>query len=299
MWRQSCQNLHVWQKMITFNTIDTLQLALANDREQGKIIGLVPTMGALHNGHLALARHSLVACQRTVFMIFVNPKQFSSNEDFNNYPRNLVKDVALIAEEGVDYCFAPSVEEMWPTGNETFVEVDQLSRILLGKQRPGHFRGVTTILAKAFNIVGPNKAFFGEKDFQQLIIVRRMVRDLAFPVEIVAVPTFRDSDGLASSSRNLLLTTEDRKAAIIIPQSWRAVERLYQAGERSSNRLKEVACRILENEPRGEIEAIDLRDIETFSNVEGKIKNPTVLLLAVRFGKIRLIDQHILGSGEQ
>ncbi|RCL00312.1 MAG: pantoate--beta-alanine ligase [Candidatus Tokpelaia sp. JSC085] len=282
--------------MIVFNTIKNLQATLTKDREKGKIIGFVPTMGALHAGHLTLARHSLATCQRTVFMIFVNPKQFCSDEDFSSYPRSLVKDVALLAKVGVDYCFAPSVEEIWSEGHETFVDMDQLSRVLLGKQRPGHFRGVATILAKTFNIIGANKAFFGEKDFQQLIIVRRMVKDLAFPVEIVGVPTCRDPDGVASSSRNLLLTAEDRKAAVVIPQSWRAVERLYHAGERSSKRLLEVARKVLEKEKRGKIEIIDLRNVETFANVEEAIKKPTVLILAVRFGKIQLIDQHILGS---
>lgn len=279
--------------------IDALRAALAWDRAAGRIIGFVPTMGALHAGHLALVRQSLAACQRTVVSIFVNPRQFGPNEDFAAYPRDLAGDVALLEKAGVDYCFAPPVEEIWPESSEAFVDTTHLSRILTGRLRPGHFRGVASIVAKLFNIVGPEKAFFGEKDFQQLAIIRRMVKDLAFPVGIVGVPTLRDADGVARSSRNLLLTTEDRKAAVVIPQAWRAAERLYQAGECSTTRLVAAARGVLKQEPRGVVEAIDLRDAETLANVRGGLEETAVLLLTVRFGRVLLIDQHILGSGEK
>lgn len=285
--------------MIVYSKIDALRAALAKERTRGGTIGLVPTMGALHEGHLSLVRRSLAACRRTVVTIFVNPRQFGPNEDFDAYPRDLARDTALLEREGVDCCFTPSVEEMWPEGHETFVDTACLSRILLGRQRPGHFRGVATVVARIFNIVGPDRAFFGEKDFQQLAIIRRMVKDLAFPVEIIGAPTWRDHDGLAMSSRNLLLTAADRRAAVVIPQSWRAAERLFQAGERSASRLVAVVRAELQKEPGGVIEAVDLRDAETLARVKGKLARPAVLLLTVRFGKVRLIDQHILGSGEK
>lgn len=285
--------------MIVYNTIDALRAALARDRAEGRTIGFVPTMGALHIGHLTLARQSLASCDRTVFMIFVNPKQFGPNEDFDAYPRDFINDTVLLKKEGVDYCFAPSVEEMWPEGNETIVDTINLSRTLLGKLRPGHFCGMATLVAKLFNIVGPDKTFFGEKDFQQLTIVRRMVKDLNFPVEVIGMPTYRESDGLAYSSRNRLLEPEDRQAAAVVPQSWRAAERLYQTGERSAARLVAAVRTVLEEEPRGKIETIDLRDAETLAEVEDVVEQSAVLLLTVRFGKVRLIDEHILGSGEK
>lgn len=285
--------------MIIFNKIDSLQAVLAKDRAEGKTIGFIPSMGALHAGHMTLAQQSLANCDRTVFEIFVNPKQFGPNEDFDAYPRQLAADTALLEEAGVDYCFIPSNEEMWPEGNETYVDMERLSLILMGQQRPGHFRGMMTLVVKLFNIVRPDKAFFGEKDFQQLAIIRRMVKDLNFPIEIKGVPTHREPDGLAYSSRNQLLTPEDRKAAIIIPQSWRAAERLYQSGERSVAKLVAAVRAVLEKEPRGVIEAVDLHDVQTLDALEGNVDKPAVLLLTVLFGRVRLIDQHVLGSGEK
>lgn len=283
--------------MIIFKTIAELRHALAQDRKNGLTVGLVPTMGALHMGHLALVRRSLADCDRTVVSIFVNPKQFGPNEDFDAYPRDIEGDATLIEKTGVHYCFAPSVDEMWPQGNETIVDTTYLSRILIGELRPGHFCGVTTVVAKLFNIVGPDRAFFGEKDFQQIAIIRRMVKDLAFPLEVVGVPTLRDSDSVASSSRNLLLEPQDRQAAVIIPKSWKKAEALYQAGERSATALTAAVRAVLEKEPRGVVEAIDLRDMETLAEVNGELKQPAVLLLTVRFGTVRLIDQHVLGTG--
>lgn len=279
--------------MKIFKTIDDVRRQLADDRRLGLTIGLVATMGALHHGHLSLVDKSKGECERTIVSIFVNPKQFGPDEDYASYPRDLEGDCALLEKAGVDYVFAPSVEEMWPEGNVTSVEVAGLSDILIGKLRPHHFCGVTTVVAKLFNIVQPDKAFFGEKDYQQVVIIRRMVKDLAFPVKIVTVPILRDDDGVASSSRNTLLTPEDRKAAVIIPQSWKAADALFQKGERNVATLYNTIVSVLTKEPRAITEAIDFRDGETLAEVSGQIVKPTVLLLTVRFGSVRLIDQHV------
>lgn len=282
--------------MKIFKKIDEVRQQLAQDQSQGLTVGLVPTMGALHNGHISLVRQSMMKCQRTIVSIFVNPKQFGPDEDYDAYPRDLEGDSKLLEQAGVDYVFAPSVEEMWPEGNLTSVEVSELSNILIGKLRPGHFRGVTTVVAKLFNIVQPDAAFFGEKDYQQVAIIRRMVEDLAFPVEIISVPILRDDDGVASSSRNKLLTDEDRKAAVAVPDSWKAAELLFKKGERKVKVLRDAVQSILEREPRAVIEAIDFRDAETLQNIDDVIVNPAVLLLTVRFGSVRLIDQHVFSE---
>ncbi|WP_455475651.1 pantoate--beta-alanine ligase [Bartonella sp. B17] len=280
--------------MQVLKTISEVRWCIAEERRLGFSIGFVPTMGALHDGHLALVQRARAMCDRILVSIFVNPKQFGPCEDFNKYPKDLMSDCALLKKEGVEYVFAPSVEEMWPLGNETIVKVEKLSRILMGRLRPGHFCGVTSVVAKLFNIVQPDKAFFGEKDFQQLLIIRRMVEDLAFPIEIVGVPILREADGVASSSRNQLLTLEDRKAAKIIPESGKAVEKLYRQGERSVDKLCKTAHNILQQESRAVIESIDLRDMRTLCVIKGQLDKPAVLLLTVRFGQVRLIDQYIL-----
>ncbi|MCZ2328536.1 pantoate--beta-alanine ligase [Bartonella sp. F02] len=280
--------------MQILKTIAEVRQSVAEERRLGLSIGFVPTMGALHKGHLALVQKAKEMCDRVFVSIFVNPKQFESQEDFDMYPRDLAGDCILLKNEGVEYVFAPSEETMWPPGNDTIVNVEQLSQILMGKIRPGHFCGITSVVAKLFNIVQPDKAFFGEKDFQQILIIRRMVEDLAFPIEIVGVPILRDADGVASSSRNQLLTLEDRKAASIIPKSGKAIEELYHQGERSVDKLCKIVRDILQQESRATIESIDLRDMETLSVIRGTLDKPAVLLLTVRFGKIRLIDQYIL-----
>ncbi|EYS92243.1 pantothenate synthetase [Bartonella bacilliformis str. Heidi Mejia] len=280
--------------MRVLKTIAEVRQHLTEERRLGLSIGFVPTMGALHHGHLALVQKAREMCDRVLVSIFVNPKQFGSHEDFEVYPRDLLSDCTLLNKEAVEYVFAPSVEEMWPLGNDTIVEVEGLSRILMGELRPGHFCGVTSVVAKLFNIVQPDKVFFGEKDFQQLLIIRRMVKDLAFPVEVIGVPILRDSDGVASSSRNQLLTPEDRKAAKIIPESGKAAEKLYRQGERSVDKLCKAVRDILQQEPRAIVESVDLRNMETLSAIKGTLDAPAVLLLTVRFGDVRLIDQYIL-----
>ncbi|WP_375658809.1 pantoate--beta-alanine ligase [Bartonella sp. MR30HLJHH] len=280
--------------MKVLKTISEVRQYTSEERRLGFSIGFVPTMGALHDGHIALVQYARAMCDRVLVSIFVNPKQFGPHEDFSQYPRDLKGDCALLEEAGVECVFAPSVDEMWPLGNDTIVQVKKLSRILMGKLRPGHFCGVTSVVAKLFNIVQPDKAFFGEKDFQQILIIRRMVEDLAFPIEIVGVPILRESDGVACSSRNQFLTLEDRKAAKIIPESGKAAEKLYHEGERSVDKLCKTVRDILQQETRAIIEAIDLRDMETLCMIKGTLNKPAVLLLTVRFGEVRLIDQYIL-----
>ncbi|GAB1581479.1 pantoate--beta-alanine ligase [Phyllobacterium phragmitis] len=281
--------------MKVISTIADLRAALKAERRSGKTIGLVPTMGYLHIGHLTLARQSRKSCDVTVTSIFVNPTQFGPNEDLATYPRDLDRDLKLLEAEGVDYVFTPEISEIYRPNAETIVETTHLSRILIGRIRPGHFRGVTTIVTKLFNIVQPDRAFFGEKDYQQLAIIRRMVEDLDVPVEIVGVPTVREEDGLACSSRNALLTLEDRKAAPVLSKALGTAESLAAKGERSVPALRRAILKVLESEPRGLVEAVDIRDAADLAKITGKFGNPVVVLLTVRFGKVRLIDQRVIG----
>jgi len=282
------------QPMKVISTIAGLRAALKDERRKGRTIGLVPTMGYLHIGHLTLVRHSRKSCDVTVASIFVNPTQFGPNEDLATYPRDLDRDLKLLEAEGVDYVFTPDVSEIYRPGTETIVETTHLSRILIGRLRPGHFRGVTTVVTKLFNIVQPDRAFFGEKDYQQLAIIRRMVADLDVPVEIVGVPTVREADGLACSSRNALLTPEDREAAPVLSKALDAAQGLAAGGERSVVALRRVIVDVLKAEPRGFVEAVDIRDAADLSKVAGKFTKPVVVLLTVRFGKVRLIDQRVI-----
>ena len=283
--------------MQLIRTIADLRTALRAERSAGKTVGFVPTMGYLHIGHLTLAKHSQLNCDVTVVSIFVNPTQFSPNEDLAQYPRNLPHDLKLLEEQGVDYVFAPEVDEMYPDGSgktSTYVDVGDLSSILMGALRPNHFRGVATVVSKLFNIVQPDKAFFGEKDYQQLAVIKRMVTDLNQPVEVFGVPTVREPDGLACSSRNSLLSAENRAAAIILPQAMQLAQTLVDQGERSVSVLHQAVLDKLQQEARGEVEAVDIRDAETLAGTAELLTAPAVLLLTVRFGKIRLIDQHVL-----
>lgn len=283
--------------MQLIKTIAELRHLLKAERQAGKSIGLVPTMGFLHHGHLQLVKASQQKCAATVVSIFVNPTQFGPNEDLALYPRDLQRDLALLEAQGVDYVFAPEVIEMYPDGTgktATYVEVDGLSSVLMGALRPGHFRGVATVVSKLFNIVQPDRAFFGEKDFQQLAVIRQMTKDLDQPVEVTGVPTVREQDGVAYSSRNILLTPEDRKAAVILSQSLQAAQALIDAGERSVARLHQIVVDRLAEEPRAQVEAVDLVDAESLDAVSGELERPAVVLLTVRFGKVRLLDQQVL-----
>ncbi|TXR46717.1 pantoate--beta-alanine ligase [Phyllobacterium endophyticum] len=276
-------------------TIAELRAALRIERLDGKTIGLVPTMGYLHIGHMTLVRHSRAACDITVVSIFVNPTQFGPNEDLAAYPRDMAGDLAKLQSEGVDYVFTPDVSEIYRPGANTIVENPVLSRVLIGKIRPGHFRGVTTVVTKLFNIVQPDQAFFGEKDYQQLTIIRQMVADLDVPTEITGVATVREADGLACSSRNALLTPADRKAAVILANSLAKAEEMVAQGLRSVSAIRNAVRAVLQTEKRGEIESVDVRDARTLDPLSGKFRQPVVILLTVRFGKVRLIDQRVIG----
>lgn len=276
-------------------TVAELRATLKAERQKGKAIGLVPTMGYLHIGHMELVRRAKSATDITVVSIFVNPTQFGPNEDLSTYPRDMDGDLAKLKAEGVDYVFTPEVAEIYRPGAHTIVDNLVLSRILIGKIRPGHFRGVTTVVTKLFNIVQPDQAFFGEKDYQQLTIIRRMVDDLNMPIDIIGVPTVREADGLACSSRNAMLTAADRKAAVILSRSLAKAEEMVAQGQRSVPAIRNAVRGILESEKRGTIESVDIRDAKTLDPVSGKFRQPVVILLIVRFGKVRLIDQRVIG----
>jgi pantoate--beta-alanine ligase len=274
-------------------TIAELRAALLPLRRAGKTIGLVPTMGYLHIGHMELVKTSKNQCDVTVVTIFVNPTQFAANEDLSTYPRDLDHDLALLKAQGADFVFTPDVKEMYPGGEETIVETTKLSKVLMGKLRPGHFRGVATVCTKLFNIASPDKAFFGEKDFQQVAVIKRMVADLNQPLTIVAVPTVRETDGLAFSSRNVRLTPEDRAASVILSKSLTEAGRAISAGEHSVATIKRIVINMLKTQPRGLIETVDVRDAASLTKVFGSFSAPIVILLSIKFGAVRLIDNRV------
>lgn len=275
------------------------QLAEA-ERAAGRRIALVPTMGALHAGHLALVEAARGRADTVVVSIFVNPTQFGAGEDFAAYPRPFEADVALCREAGVDVVFAPAVEALYPAGAETHVEVERLARPLCGASRPGHFRGVATVVTKLLVAARPHLAVFGEKDYQQLALIRRLARDLLFDVEIVGVPTLREPDGLALSSRNLFLDAETRPQALVLPRALRAAEQAVAAGERESAALLALVRRELEKAPLAELDYAELRDPESLEPAPARLAGPALLALAVRFPAacgprgVRLIDNVVL-----
>jgi pantoate--beta-alanine ligase len=262
-------------------------------RSQGKTIGFVPTMGYFHEGHLSLMKRARQECDVVVVSIYVNPLQFGPREDFNRYPRDLQRDLKMAEEVGVDIVFAPKDEDMYPEGYQTFVEVTELTRGLEGFYRPGHFRGVTTVVAKLFNIVLPHKAYFGEKDFQQLRVVQRMVRDLNFPVEIVPCPTVRETDGLAMSSRNTYLNPEERRAATVLYRALEAADELFKSGERNAAKLKAKVWEVLASEPLARPQYVEIVDAQTLEPIF-TVDRPAAILLAVFVGQARLIDEWVL-----
>ena len=264
-------------------------------RTPGKKIGFVPTMGALHAGHLSLVRAAKAQCDIVVVSIFVNPTQFGPNEDFSKYPRTFDRDRELLEGEGVDVLFAPSVDEMYGEGSVTYVTVEGLSHKLDGVSRPGHFRGVTTVVAKLFNIVQPDFAFFGQKDAAQVAIIRRIVRDLKIPVEIVACPIVREPDGLAMSSRNAYLNTEERKQALVLRRALLAAEELFKNGERRASKLVELGLKVFAGEPSVRLDYFQIVDPETLQDVE-TISNPALVAVAAYVGTTRLIDNSIFSA---
>lgn len=269
---------------------------VAEWRAEGQRVALVPTMGALHRGHLTLcerARDWLDAHGggRLVASIFVNPTQFGPNEDLATYPRDEETDLRLLRQIGADAAFLPSVQDIYRPGAQTMVDVTGLSRMLMGRLRPGHFRGVATVVTKLFNIVGPDAAAFGEKDYQQLTVIRQMVADLDMPVAIIGVPTVREEDGLAMSSRNLRLTPQDRAAAPILARALDRAQAMVQAGSPLGAIRRELRA-LIAAEPRAEVRSIDIRDAADLSRIV-TIDRPVVILLAVRFGTVLLIDQRV------
>ncbi len=264
-------------------------------RLERRRVGLVPTMLYLHACHLAIVRECLGRADAAVVSVFVNPLQFGPAEDLDRYPRDLERDASLLEPLGVDVLFAPDERAMYPSGFQTHVEVEGLTQGLCGAHRPGHFRGVTTVVAKLFHIVRPHVAIFGEKDFQQLVVVRRMVRDLDFDVEIIGVPTVRDADGLALSSRNAYLSPQERRAALAVPQALAAAREQFARGERQAAALLAAARAPLEVEPSLRVEYLALVDAETLAEISAVVR-PALLALAVWVGRTRLIDNCILAE---
>lgn len=259
----------------------------------GGTVGLVPTMGYLHEGHLALIRRAREECDHVVVSIFVNPTQFGPKEDLSRYPRDLDRDMKLI-EPYTDLLWTPTAEIMYPEGYQTWVEVEAVTRPLEGAMRPGHFKGVTTIVAKLFNAVQPHKAYFGQKDAQQAAVIRQMVRDLNFPLEIVVCPTTREPDGLALSSRNVYLDPEQRKGATVLFRSLSAAKDLYDAGERDAETIRATMKHVLAGEPLAEPQYVSCADYDTLEELT-EIKGKALLSMAVYFGRTRLIDNFVLG----
>lgn len=269
------------------------------ERQQGHRIAFVATMGALHEGHLSLVREAKRRGTRVVVSIFVNPMQFAPGEDFAAYPRNFVRDSSLLEAEGINVLFHPAAEDIYPPGNQTHVEVKELSTVLCGARRPGHFRGVATVVTKLFNVVRPDVAIFGEKDYQQLQIIRRLARDLFFDVEIVGHPIVRESDGVAMSSRNAYLNADERRAARCLSRSLHRAECLVRQGETSAKAIAESVIAELHNEPLAVVEYVIISDVETLESLE-QIRQSALLALSVTIGQARLIDNKVLlrSSGE-
>jgi len=278
--------------MRVVRTIADLRALLRPLREEGKRIGFVPTMGFLHEGHGALIRQSAARCDATVVSIFVNPTQFGPSEDLASYPRDLERDQNLCLEAGATVLFLPEVAEIYPTGFQTHIEPGRLAEPLCGRFRPGHFRGVATVVAKLFNIVQPDLAFFGQKDFQQTVVVRRMARDLNLPVDVVVVPTIREADGLALSSRNTYLDEDARRRALCLSEGLLAAKAAFEGGERDGAKLLGLA--------RGPLAGVDsvqyleLVDAQTLEPIQGSVDRTVALCVAAYVGSTRLIDNVVL-----
>jgi len=262
-------------------------------RQSRDAVGFVPTMGYLHDGHLALVRRARTENSVVVVSIFVNPTQFGPSEDFNRYPRDIPRDLALLEKEGTDIVFMPSAEEMYPEGFSSWVVVEKVTERLEGRSRPGHFRGVATVVNKLFNIVEPTKAYFGQKDAQQVVVIKKMVADLNMNLEIVVVPTVRESDGLAMSSRNVYLNPQERQAATVLFKALMLAKDLWTGGEKSADVLRREMEFLIGREPLAQIDYISIADPQTLEELS-TIEGPALASLAVRIGKTRLIDNILL-----
>jgi pantoate--beta-alanine ligase len=275
------------------HSIDEIRGASRTARREGKNLGLVPTMGALHEGHLSLVRAAKAQCDLVVVSIFLNPLQFGPNEDLSKYPRNFDRDRELLAKEGADFIFAPGVEEMYRAGAVTYVAVEGLSDKLCGRSRPGHFRGVTTVVSKLFNIVEPDRAFFGQKDAAQSTIIRRMVRDLNMPVQVVVCPVVREPDGLAMSSRNAYLDAPQRQSALVLYRALMAVQKRFDQEERKVHTLIEAGVQTFAAVPSVRLDYLEIVDLETLDPVDN-LSRPALVAVAAFVGKARLIDNIVL-----
>lgn len=283
--------------MKIIESIDEMQRLSMASREEGTSVVLVPTMGYLHEGHASLMREGRRRGGLLVTSIFVNPTQFGAGEDFESYPRDMERDAAIAAAAGVDIIFSPKAAAMYPDGYQTYINVEKLTLPLCGANRPGHFRGVTTVVGKLFNIVQPHAAIFGRKDYQQLAVIRRMTADLNLPVEIIGMPIVREADGLAMSSRNAYLSPPERTAALCLIRSLKAVKGIYRQGEKMAAELKARALDVIGAEPAAMAEYVDLRDGDSLDEVR-MANDRTLIALAVRIGKTRLIDNCILGEDD-
>jgi pantoate--beta-alanine ligase len=284
--------------MILVRQITELRKMITEARQVGATIGLAPTMGYFHAGHLSLIQRAKAENDRVAVSIFVNPTQFGPQEDFRSYPRDLERDRAMAEKVGVDWLFVPEAVEMYPDGYQTFTEVTGLSQGLCGASRPGHFRGVATVVLKLLNIVAPDRAYFGEKDAQQLRVIKRMVTDLNLNVAVVGCPIIREADGLAMSSRNTYLTPEQRQAALVLFRTLCEAGRLLDAGERDAGRLRRKLLEILAAEPLADLDYLAIVANDTLLPVT-LIEEEILIALAVKIGNIRLIDNHVyqLGNG--
>jgi pantoate--beta-alanine ligase len=283
--------------METIRTISWMKEKTREARLEQGVIGLVPTMGALHAGHMALVGRAKKECSAVYASIFLNPTQFGPNEDLSKYPRPLEADVEKLANSGVDGLFLPSAEEMYPAGFSTYLHVEGISERLEGKSRPGHFRGVATVVLKLFEIVQPNYAYFGRKDAQQVCIIQKMVRDLNLDVELVICPTVREPDGLARSSRNEYLSPEERRAAGVLFRALQAAEMDLSAGVKDTLELQRTMRQILESEPKARVDYAEIVEAGTFEPVV-RVEGRCYALLAVRIGNTRLIDNMLIQAGD-
>ena len=256
-------------------------------------VGFVPTMGYLHEGHLSLVRQARAENQSLVVSIFVNPTQFGPQEDFRQYPRDPQRDLALLEKEKTDIVFMPSVAEMYPPQFSSWVEVGKVTERLEGASRPGHFRGVATVVAKLFNIVQPTRAYFGQKDAQQAVVIRKMVADMNMNIEIVALSTVREPDGLAMSSRNTYLNPEERQAALVLYQALTLAQQLWSQGERDAEKLRREMLNLIQKQPLAKVDYVSIADNETLDELD-RVKHPALVSLAVRIGRTRLIDNVVL-----
>ena len=279
-------------------TIESVRALVKGARSKGKSIGLVPTMGALHIGHISLIEAAVKDCDFVVVSVFVNPTQFGAGEDFEKYPRPLEADLEICEKAGVDVVFAPTAEEMYPTENITWVNVEKITETLCGRSRPEHFRGVTTVCAKLFNIVTPDIAFFGQKDAQQAVVIRRMVADLNMPLEIVVCPTVRESSGLAVSSRNQYLTDQQKQDAVFIYKSLQKCEEMIKAGTKDASTIIGEMKKVLNQAPSIEIEYISIVDAQTLQSLD-HIAGKVLAAVAVRIGPARLIDNILVDTRQE